>query len=158
MVGLRSNFRATELTIRRPHRWAVGLIILASLGVPAAETTDEQAQFKHAQGTCGSLGPGTGLRDGKGWIVSMLPGRHEVRMVGGGSVYLTVAKSTSMDFDVGRPYYIVVQGAGPQSILEWKTTGRSWSPVPVTFLYPPQGVTQKWSEPAETSTAKHQRI
>lgn len=137
------NFRATDVTNRRVHLCAVGLFILASLGVAAAETTDEQAQSRHAQGTCGSLGPGTGLREGKGWIVSMLPGRHEVRVLGGGSVYLTVAKSTSMDFDVGRPYYIVVEGAGPRSILEWKMTGRGWSAVPVTFLYPPQGVTQK---------------
>ncbi|MEO6747106.1 MAG: hypothetical protein ABIS28_20075 [Caldimonas sp.] len=146
------------MTSTRAQQCAVGLFVLASIGVIAAETPDEQAQFKHAQGTCGSLGPGTGLREGKGWIVSMLPGRHEVRVVGGGSVYLTVAKRTSMDFDVGRPYYIVVEGTGPRSILEWKTTGRSWSAVPMTFLYPPQGVTQKQSDPAETSNAKHQRI
>ncbi|MEP7097941.1 MAG: hypothetical protein ABI748_09790 [Dokdonella sp.] len=131
------------MTSTRARRCAVGLFVLALIGVAVAETPDERAQSKHAQGTCGSFGPGTGLREGKGWIVSMLPGRHEVRVVGGGSVYLTVAKSTSMDFDVGRPYYIVLEGTGPGSFLEWKTPGGSWSAVPEKFLYPPQGVIQK---------------
>lgn len=107
----------------------------------AEPPTQDQLQRAHAAGSCGSLGPGTGLRDGKGWIVSMLPGRHEVRIRGQGAVYLTVAKMTAMDFDAGRPYYIVADGLRPNSVIEWKVPGKGWAPVGKTFLYPPQGVT-----------------
>jgi len=73
----------------------------------------------------------------------MLPGHHEVRVAGGGAAYLTAARSSSMDFDAGRPYYLVIEGAQAGSTLEWKVPGQDWSPVPTTFLYPPQGVTYK---------------
>lgn len=108
--------------------------VAASTAVPAP--SGEAAQTAHAAGSCGSLGPGTGLRDGKGWIVSMLPGKHEFRVRGGGTAYLTVARMTSLDFDVGRPYYIVLEGLRPDSVLEWKVPGKSWEPVAKTFLYP----------------------
>lgn len=107
----------------------------------APAPSDQQAQKAHAAGSCGSLGPGTGLLDGKGWIVSMLPGKHEFRMRGGGHVFLTVARMKSMDFDAGRPYYIAIEGAAPGSTLEWKIPGSDWGPVSKYFLYPPQGVT-----------------
>lgn len=111
----------------------------------------QDAQKQHARGTCGSLGPGTGLgADGKGWIVSMLPGRHEVRMRGGGAAFLTVARQTSLDFDSGRPYYIVVEGAPAGAVLEWKAPGQDWAPIPKTFLYPPQGVAPALSRIAST--------
>ena len=118
------------------------LVLLASLvlahgSVHAASTADWKAQEAHRQGSCGSLGPGTGLEDGKGWVVSMLPGKHEFRMRGGGSVHLTTARLTSVDFDVGRPYYIVVEGAVPGAVLEWRMLGRDWQPVARNFLYPP---------------------
>jgi hypothetical protein len=103
----------------------------------AASSVDWKAQEAHRQGTCGSLGPGTGLVGGKGWIVSMLPGKHELRMRGGGAVYLTTARQSVVDFDVGRPYYIVIEGAPPGAVLEWKMLGRDWQPVATTFLYPP---------------------
>ena len=48
-----------------------------------------------------------------------------------------------MDFDAGRPYYVVIEGAQAKSTLEWKVPGQGWSPVPAAFLYPPQGVTYK---------------
>ena len=102
--------------------------------------TDAQAQQAHAQGACGKLGPGTGLgADGRGWVVSMLPGRHEFRMVRGGTVGVTVVKKTVMDFDAGRPYYIVVEGAPADGHLQWKVPGSDWGPVSKLFLYPPQG-------------------
>jgi hypothetical protein len=100
--------------------------------------TDQDAQRAHAQGSCGRLGPGSGLKDGKGWIVSMLPGKHEFRVRGGGKVYLTVARQSVMDFDVGRPYYIVIEDAPPNAQLEWKIPGSDWGPVSKYFLYPPQ--------------------
>jgi len=100
--------------------------------------TDEEAQKAHSQGSCGSLGPGSGLKDNKGWIVSMLPGHHEFRVKGGGDVYLTVARESSLDFDAGRAYYIVIENATPASVLEWKVPGSDWGPVSKYFLYPPQ--------------------
>ena len=105
--------------------------------------SDEEAQRAHARGSCGSLGPGSGLKDGKGWVVSMLPGRHEFRVRGGGSVYLTVARLGAMDFDAGRPYYIVIEGAKPDAVLEWKIPGSDWGAVSKYFLYPPQGTPYK---------------
>lgn len=98
----------------------------------------ELAQRAHASGACGSLGPGTGLRDGKGWIVSMVPGKHKLRMHGPGAVYLTVARLHSMDFDAGRPYYIVIENAAPDSELEWMVPGGTWATVSTAFLYPRQ--------------------
>ena len=118
----------------------VALLLSLALvhGVVQAESTaDWKAQEAHGQGSCGSLGPGTGLEGGKGWVVSMLPGKHEFRVRGGGSVYLTTARQTTVDFDVGRPYYIVIENAAPGAVLEWKMLGRDWQPVARTFLSPP---------------------
>src|SRR5580765_8080500 len=112
-------------------------LLLASAFGHAASSADWKAQEAHQQGSCGSLGPGTGLEGGKGWVVSMLPGKHEFRMRGGGSVHVTAARQTVVDFDVGRPYYIVIEGAPPGAVLEWKMLGRDWQPVAKTFLYPP---------------------
>ena len=129
------------------NRRAVLCVVLASLGAPALALvpvpTDQEAQRAHAQGSCGSLGPGSGLKDGVGWVVSMLPGRHEFRMRGGGSVYVTVAKKSVLDFDAGRPYYIVIDGARPGAVLEWKIPGSDWGPVSKYFLYPPSGTPYK---------------
>lgn len=104
----------------------------------APAPSDQEAQQAHAQGSCGRLGPGSGLKDGKGWVVSMVPGKHEFRVRGGGKVYLTVARQSVVDFDAGRPYYIVIEGAGPDAPLEWKIPGSDWGPVSKYFLYPPQ--------------------
>ena len=112
-------------------------LMLACALAHAASSADWKAQEDHQQGSCGSLGPGTGLVSGKGWVVSMLPGKHEFRVRGGGSVYLTTARQSVVDFDVGRPYYIVIEGASPNAVLEWKMLGRDWQPVAKTFLYPP---------------------
>jgi hypothetical protein len=113
------------------------LCVNASLALPPPPS-DQEAQSAHAQGSCGKLGPGSGLKDGKGWVVSMLPGRHEFRVRGGGNVLLTVARRASMDFDSGRPYYIVIEDAAPGAVLEWKIPGSDWGPVSRYFLYPPQ--------------------
>ena len=121
----------------------VSLLFATSAHALAPVPTDQEAQRAHARGSCGSLGPGSGLKDGKGWVVSMLPGRHEFRVRGGGSVYLTVARLGAMDFDAGRPYYIVVEGAKPNAVLEWKIPGSDWGPVSKYFLYPPQGVSYR---------------
>ena len=100
--------------------------------------SDAEAQQAHAKGACGQLGPGTGLRDGKGWVVSMMPGKHEFRVRGGGQVYLTTARvKSTLDFDIGRLYYISVEAAPPNAVLEWRILGSEWGPVSKYFLYPP---------------------
>ena len=120
---------------------AGGITAPTTAPTTAAAIAPQAAQQAHAKGSCGSLGPGTGLVGGKGWIVSMLPGKHELRVRGGGEVLLTVAKLKTMDFDPGRPYYITVEGAPPGAALEWKTPFTGWAPVATTFLYPPSGPT-----------------
>ena len=100
--------------------------------------SDAEAQKAHAKGACGQLGPGTGLRDGKGWVVSMMPGKHEFRVRGGGQVYLTTARvKSTLDFDIGRLYYIAVEDAPANAVLEWRILGSEWGPVSKYFLYPP---------------------
>ncbi|HWH82058.1 MAG TPA: hypothetical protein VNU71_07455 [Burkholderiaceae bacterium] len=106
--------------------------------VPAP--SDSEAQQAHAKGTCGRLGPGTGLSGDKGWVVSMLPGKHEFRVRdGAGKVYVTTARQSIVDFDAGRPYYVVIEGAGPQPQLEWRVPGSDWGLVSKYFLYPVSG-------------------
>ena len=121
---------------------SIALVLAAAMCVERAQAaraapTDQEAQRAHAQGSCGTLGPGTGLKNGKGWVASMLPGRHEFR-VRGGHVYLTTARQTVGDFDAGRLYYIVVEGAAPDAVLEWKVPGSDWGRVSKYFLYPPR--------------------
>jgi hypothetical protein len=115
------------------------LLALALCGAAHAIPSDEEAQAAHAAGRCGSLGPGTGLGpDGVGWIVSMMPGTHEFRVRGAGTVGVTVANRTVQSFDVGRPYYIKFKPAAPTDVLEWKVPFKGdWGPVSKLFLYPP---------------------
>jgi hypothetical protein len=114
------------------------LIVVASVAMARSPVPgDVEAQQAHAKGACGQLGPGSGLRDGKGWVVSMMPGKHEFR-VRGGVVYLTTAKvKSTLEFDIGRLYYISVEGASPDDVLEWRIMGSDWAPVSKYFLYPP---------------------
>lgn len=83
------------------------------------------------------MGPGTGLSGDKGWVVSMMPGKHQFRVRGGvGQVYVTAARQSALEFDIGRPYYLVVEGAGTTPVLEWKIPGSEWGVVSNYFLYP----------------------
>ena len=117
---------------------ALVLAVSASAAPRAPAPGDVEAQQAHAQGTCGQLAPGTGLKDGKGWIASMMPGRHEFRVRGGGDVYLTAARvKSALDFDIGRLYTISVENAPAGAVLEWRNVGSDWAPVAKTFLYPP---------------------
>lgn len=119
------------------HLFLVSLLTASNAFALAPAPTDKQAQTAHAQGSCGSLGPGSGLVGNKGWVVSMLPGKHEFRVRGGGTAYVTTARQSVVDFDAGRPYYIVLEGAKPDAVLEWKVPGSDWGPVSKLFLYPP---------------------
>src|SRR4051812_34024762 len=97
------------LKLMRAILFVLALLCGAANAVDALRPApnDAEAQQAHATGQCGTLGPGTGLgADGRGWVVSMLPGPHEFRVVGGGTVAVTVARKTKIDFDAGRPYYI----------------------------------------------------
>jgi len=117
-----------------------GALVIVSSAASARPPvpSDAEAQQAHAKGACGQLGPGTGLRDGKGWIVSMMPGKHEFRVRGGGQVYLTTARvKSTLDFDIGRLYYISVEDAPANAVLEWRILGSEWGPVSKYFLYPP---------------------
>ncbi len=88
--------------------------------------SDQEAQAAHAAGQCGSMGPGTGLKGGTGWVVSMFPGKHQFRSFGG-----TVTPS-EIDMDIGRPYKITMTGIW----LEWKVPGSTWGATSKYFLYP----------------------
>src|SRR4051794_15523012 len=108
---------------RSAARSAAGVLIAVASAAMARSPvpTDAEAQQDHAKGACGQLGPGSGLRGGRGWVVSMMPGKHEFRVRGGGDVYLPPAKvKSALDFDVGRLYYISVEGAKPDAMLEWR--------------------------------------
>ena len=126
--------------VPRPARTAAAaLLVLASAAMARSPVpTDAEAQQAHAKGACGQLGPGSGLKDGRGWVVSMMPGKHEFRVRGGGDVYLTTARvKSTLDFDIGRLYYISVEGAPKDAVLEWRILGSDWGPVSKYFLYPP---------------------
>ena len=100
--------------------------LLASTGAwgLAPAPTDAQAQLAHSRGSCGSWGPGTGLGpDGRGWIVSMLPGRHEFRVVGEGTAGVTYQHLMVMDFNAGQPYEFTMVSAP----AGW--SGRSPAPI-----------------------------
>ena len=117
---------------------ALAIAIAASASARTPAPSDVEAQRAHANGTCGQLAPGTGLKDGKGWVASMMPGKHEFRVRGGGEVYLTAARvKSTLDFDIGRLYTISVEHAPPGAVLEWRMLGNDWAPVAKTFLYPP---------------------
>ena len=104
----------------------------------APVSADMELQQAHGKGACGRLGPGSGLRGGRGWVASMLPGRHEFRVRGGGDVYLSAARLPSaMDFEPGRLYFIAVEGARADAALEWRILGSDWGVVSKYFLYPP---------------------
>ena len=133
------------MRFEHPTHCLAGTALVACLVLTAGRVeakgpapSDLQAQQAHAAGTCGSLAPGSGLRGGKGWVVSMVPGKHEFRIRGGGDVYLSAARfKGSMDFDAGRLYYIVLEHTPADAVLEWKFLGSDWAPVAKTFLYPP---------------------
>ncbi len=129
---------------------ALVLALLCGLANATPAPTDAEAQQAHARGQCGTLGPGTGLgADGRGWVVSMLPGPHEFRVVGG-SVGVTVLQQSTVDLDAGRPTFIAANGpgvaesCGPTArkgstcLIQWRGPGFEWGPISRLFLYPPQ--------------------
>lgn len=86
-----------------------------------------------------NLPVGTGLVSGKGWVHSPIPGPHEFR-VRGGVVGVTILNQSTYSLDAGRLYYMKVT-APTDSVVEWKTPGHEWGPMPKGFQLPPTGVT-----------------
>lgn len=132
-------------------RFALVLALLCGVARAAPAPTDAEAQQAHARGQCGSLGPGTGLgADGRGWVISMIPGPHEFRVLGG-DVGVTVLHQSKVDLDAGRPTYIEASGPGVAETcgpaakngsvcqIQWRVPGAwDWGPVSRYFLYPRQ--------------------
>lgn len=122
-------------------RWvAMASALLAAHLAAAAEppVTQAEALAFHAGGRCSMMEPGHGLSrpDGRGWIVSSLPGEHVIR---NGST------STLLDMTPGRAYPI----KAPGGVVEWcprfVPPGRTaCGPVPPAFLYDAVTV-QPWS-------------
>jgi len=108
-------------------------MVTASAAAPVF--SGEVAQKAHAAGSCGSLGLGAPAFARATAVVSMLPGNHEFR-VRSGTAHLTVARMTTLEFDVGRPNYIVLEGLRPGNVMGWKVPGKSWEPIAKDFLYP----------------------
>ena len=129
-------FSCAKSGLKRLSAVAMLLMITQASTVTQAGT-GQKAQRAHAQGSCGSMGPGTGLSGNKGWVVSMIPGKHQFRVRGGvGQVYVTAARQSVVDFDIGRPYYVVAEGSGLSPVLEWKAPGSDWEVISNYFLYP----------------------
>jgi hypothetical protein len=123
-------------------RALIALLLLAPCVARAAlpPVTDAEALEFHASGHCSMMDPGTGIQsraDGRGWILSSLPGKHRIYAIGG--TVVLQAGGDSLDMDVGRPYKITVTPATAQ--VQWcpqfAPQGRdSCGPVPQSFLYP----------------------
>jgi hypothetical protein len=129
------NFRATSL---------LALAWAAAIGVGFAWPKDPppnlalEMQHEHASGVCGSMAPGTGLtwmdkHEVRGWVASMMLGKHELRVRGTGAVEPQV-----VDFEPTSNRYVSLKltGVEKDSVLEWKIPGaRNWEKVPTAFLY-----------------------
>jgi hypothetical protein len=94
-----------------------------------APVTQEEALAFHTAGLCKMAEPGLGItrKDGKGWIVSSLPGEHVIRT---GSVSLV------LDMTPGQPYRIQAPGGAVEWCPRFVPPGRdACGPVPPAFLY-----------------------
>jgi hypothetical protein len=117
------------------------------------------AQWAHMQLRCGShKTAGTGLADlsdrepgmKRGWMASMIPGYHAVRVVGGGAVQFGPQRSRKQEaeelrestsgvviYKAGMAQLITLFGVTKDSVLEWKPPGaKQWEKIDTAFLYP----------------------
>lgn len=116
------------------------LVLTSGVALATPPVTNEEALEFHKDGHCSMVEPGTGIQsraDGRGWILSSLPGKHRIYAIGG-TVRLQVSGDT-LDMDVGRPYQIIVTPA--TAVVQWcpqfAPSGREQcGPVPTSFLYP----------------------
>jgi hypothetical protein len=104
----------------------------------------EDAQTAHKLGHCGSnMKPGPGLSSLEGgtvqagWVASMIPGQHEFRVRGAGSVWVLEKGHNVATIETAHTVVIHATGLTPQSVIEWRPPGaRSFEPIPREFLYP----------------------
>jgi hypothetical protein len=102
------------------------LPLLVALALPPV--TQEEALAFHIKVRCmgGEIGRGITRPDGKGWIVSSLPGKH---------VILTGTQSVVLDITPGKAYRITASGP-VEWCPEFVPPGRAaCGPVPAAFLY-----------------------
>lgn len=105
-----------------------------------------EMQLDHTRHACGTLLPGTGLTAmndrepgmQRGWLVSMIPGMTQLRVVGGGTAEIGTGTSKAFaELESGHMVLVTLRKTTPQSVLEWKPFGaRNWEKVDTSFLYP----------------------
>ena len=93
-----------------------------------------------ASGECQKLPFGSGLRNGRGWVHSPIPGNVQVWMLEGGTVS-TIGQPEGaevvLDMRPGRQNPITTHPASPTDRLMWKVPGFMPGPVPPGFQLPP---------------------
>jgi len=126
------------------------LLITACLASTAhAQSQSERlaaAERAIAAAVCGAWKPGAGLTTAgnvrRGWIHSVIPGRHELH-VKGGSVLIHNRVATGFDQRAGTSpgfiterYYPITVAAPAGAVLMWTRPDGVIEPVPTKFLYP----------------------
>lgn len=158
--------RPMPLMTQRAFNALLGVLAAVSLGCAGWTLWQQRpapvpqfytdAQWAHMQHTCGMrLAAGTGLADfgdvepgmKRGWIVSMIPGLHQFRVVGGGSIEFgpqrievgpVPPRPEAADAYIasGGSVLVSLYDTTAQSVLEWKTPGATaWQKVDESFLY-----------------------
>jgi hypothetical protein len=122
--------------------YCLALLLACVLAWAAPPVTQEDALAFHKDGLCSIGQPGTGLhrKDGDGWIVSPLPGKHELRVEGGN------VSPAVIDMTPGWGYRIHVEPQG--ATVEWcpafKPAGRdACGPVPSALLWDAKKATDR---------------
>jgi hypothetical protein len=108
---------------------ALALVLFCGSVWAVPPITQEEAIAFHLAGRCQMVEPGTGITrpDGKGWITSLLPGKHVIK---------TGRMSMVIDFEPGRAYKITAPGGQVEWCPEFIPPGRdACGPVPPAFLY-----------------------
>lgn len=120
----------------------LALLCGSALAMDRAALTEVDAFQSVTKGMCGTLGLGTGLVNGRGWVHQPIPGNVLLKLSGGGTITrhstMPAVPELTLDMYAGKPYYIEVN-APAGSRLMWKVPGYAWGPVPIGFQLPPSG-------------------
>ena len=117
---------------------ALALLLACTTAHATPPVTQDEAVAFHTSGLCQMTEPGEGLKDGRGWVLSMFPGRHLIYARGGAVSTLDGKVAMFFDMDAGRPYQIKV--SPPDAPVYWCVPyvqkGRDrCGAVPTAFLY-----------------------